>query len=138
MDPFFWRALSFSGKFRLDSARCSKGLRLACLKANARKTGSGEQTTRVHLDCKSRCPDSCTLSPPPSLPPSLPSFLPPSLPRPFLPYTAAQVELFVALCKALPHLGALRSLELEGLSKAFEKVAMNACYIPRARNSHTS
>ncbi|CAM9300357.1 unnamed protein product, partial [Scytosiphon promiscuus] len=32
-----------------------------------------------------------------------------------------QVELFFALCKALPHLNALRSLELEGLSKAFEK-----------------
>lgn len=38
----------------------------------------------------------------------------------------AQVELFVALCKALPQLGALRSIELEGLSKAFGKVTMNA------------
>ncbi|CAM9982817.1 unnamed protein product, partial [Hapterophycus canaliculatus] len=35
---------------------------------------------------------------------------------------AAQVELFFALCKALPQLDALRSLELEGLSKSFEKV----------------
>lgn len=32
------------------------------------------------------------------------------------------MELFVALCKALPQLDALRSLELEGLTKAFEKV----------------
>lgn len=37
-----------------------------------------------------------------------------------------QVELFVALCKALPHLDALRSLELEGLRKAFHKVT-NVC-----------
>lgn len=51
----------------------------------------------------------------------------PSHPHTRLQHAAAQVELFVALCKALPQLGALRSLELEGLSKAFEKVTMNAC-----------
>lgn len=51
-------------------------------------------------------------------------FLPPLSPPPLL--SAVQVELFSALCKALPHLGALRTLELEGLSKAFEKVIHTA------------
>lgn len=46
------------------------------------------------------------------------SFLSP----PFI-WRVVQVELFNALCKALPQLKALRSLELEGLRKAFEMVS---------------
>lgn len=64
--------------------------------------------------------DSCSLS--------LPSTHPLAHPH----TGVAQAELFAALCKALPQLGALRSLELEGLSKAFEKVIINACYIHRS------
>ena len=36
--------------------------------------------------------------------------------------TSSQVELFHALCKALPHLDYLRSLEVDGLRRAFQKV----------------
>lgn len=47
---------------------------------------------------------------------------PPLPPPPTRIFLGCQVELFVALCKALPQLGALRSLELDGLKQAFEKV----------------
>ncbi|CAM9336472.1 unnamed protein product, partial [Pylaiella littoralis] len=42
-----------------------------------------------------------------------------------------QIELFVALCKALPRLNALRSLELQGLTKAFEKSGAGAARLAR-------
>ncbi|CAN0392423.1 unnamed protein product, partial [Laminaria digitata] len=42
---------------------------------------------------------------------------------------AGQVDLFTTLCKALPQLNALRSLELEGLKKAFKKSGAGAAFL---------
>lgn len=39
-----------------------------------------------------------------------------------------QVEVFNALCKALPVLSALRTLEIEGLRKALDKVTNPAVW----------